>query len=200
MPATTFFLVRHGLTDHVGLALCGTAPGFHLNAEGRRQAEQAAEGLTAVQLDSVISSPLERATETARPIADRHGLSVEVVDGFIEFDVGEWTGETFTTLADNPEWQQFNTRRSITRPPGGELMVDVQQRALAALFGLCRRYPERAVAVVSHADVIRAVLLFFLGMPIDFYSRIEILPCSISILDLGDAQPLVRQINGRDPT
>jgi len=89
--------------------------------------------------------------------------------------------------------------RSITRPPGGELMVEVQQRAVAALLDLCRRDSARAVAVVSHADVIRAALLFFLGTGIDFYSRIEVSPGSISILDLGDGAPVVRQINGRAP-
>jgi probable phosphoglycerate mutase len=191
-----FLLIRHGLTDAVGRTLCGTAAGVHLNAEGRAQATRLAGRLGGVKLEAVVSSPLERAIETAAAIADGRGLTVESRAAFAEFEVGEWTGSAFSDLERSPTWQRFNRVRSVARAPGGESMLDVQQRAIAALLQLQRERSGGTIAVVSHGDVIRAVLQYVLGMPIDFLHRIEIVPASVSVLDLGDDEPRVLQVNG----
>ena len=193
---TTFFLIRHGLTDDVGRALSGTRAGVHLNAAGRAQAARLAERLAHVPFDAVIASPLERAQETAAPIAARHRLVVETVGAIGEFQFGDWTGREIATLGDDPAWRQFNSVRSLTPAPSGELMLDVQQRGVSALLDLHARFPDGRIAVVSHGDVIRAALLFFLGMPLDLVHRLELSPARVSIVQMDGGVPRVMQVNG----
>jgi probable phosphoglycerate mutase len=193
---TRFLLIRHGLTDAVGRTLTGTRAGVHLNDVGRVQVARLAERLRDVPLAALVSSPLERAMETAAAIAAGRGLAIETTDAFIEFEVGDWSGRTFESLDQTAEWQRFNAMRSQTRPPGGELMLDVQRRAIAALLHLHTRYPNGIVGVVSHGDVIRAMLLYVLGVPIDLFSRLEVSPSSVSIVELSDGPPRVWLVNG----
>ena len=197
---TTFLLVRHGLTDDVGRAVSGRASGIHLNVEGRTQAVRTAAQLEGVRVDAVISSPLERAKETAAPIAAVRGIDIQTLEAFHEFDFGEWTGRTLDQLSTDEQWQRFNSARSVTKPPSGELMLQVQQRAIAGLLDLATRFPAGNVVVVSHGDVIRAVLLYALGTPIDFVHRIEISPARISIVQLDSGGFRVLQVNGDTAT
>ena len=193
---TTFLLIRHGMTDAVGRVMMGRSPGVHLNAAGRAQAERLAERLRDVRFTAIVSSPLERTRDTAAAIAAPHGLAVEPVDGLLEYEVGEWTGSAFRDLDRDPGWRRFNGVRSITRPPGGELMIDVQQRAVTALLDLRERHPSGTIAAVSHGDVIRAILLFVLGMPIDFLHRLEVSPGTVSVVTFGPAEPRLLSMNG----
>jgi broad specificity phosphatase PhoE len=193
---TRFLLIRHGLTDAVDRMLTGTQSGVHLNGRGRTQVARLAQRLQAVPIVAVGSSPLERALETAAPIAADHKIGVETIDALTEFDVGDWAGRTFASLDGTSEWQRFNALRSGTRPPGGELMLDVQRRGVSTLLDLHARYASGNVVVVSHGDVIRAMLLFVLGVPIDFFYRVDVAPASVSIVDLSDSAPRVRLING----
>jgi len=193
---TTFLLVRHGQTDAIDHYLAGTAEGTTLNHTGRLQAERLAEALRAMPLAAVASSPLIRARETAEPIARAHGLDVEVVPAFGEFEFGAWNGLSFHALDLTPAWRQFNAVRSLSRPPQGELMLDVQQRAVSALLDIATARPDTSVVVVSHGDVIRAALMYFLGMPLDHVHRLDVSAASISIVTLDPNGPVVRQVNG----
>jgi broad specificity phosphatase PhoE len=193
---TTFLLIRHGLTDAVNHYVAGVAPGTHLNDIGRTQVAQLVAHLHDIPLTAVVSSPLERTRETADPIGRDHDLAVQTDPAFLEYDAGAWTGAMFCDLDADASWQRFKAVRSVTRPERGELMLEVQQRSVRALLNLHTRYPDGIVAVVSHGDVIRAMLLFALGMPIDFYHRLEILPARISIVELSTGPPRVLQMNG----
>jgi probable phosphomutase (TIGR03848 family) len=193
---TTFLLIRHGLTDAVDHRLAGIAPGIHLNAVGQAQVARLVERLHHVPLTAIVSSPLERTRETAEPIGRDHGLEVQTNAAFLEYDVGAWTGTPFVDLDADECWSRFNAFRSVTRPERGELMLDVQHRAVSALLDLKTRDPDGIVAVVSHGDVIRAMLLFALGMPLDLYRRLEILPAHISIVRLSAEAPRVLLVNG----
>jgi probable phosphoglycerate mutase len=197
---TRFLLVRHGRFDQIGQRQAGQAPGTHLNADGRSDARRLAAALHDVPIAAIVSSPLERTRETAEPVAADHGLSIEYDAAWIEFDTGEWTGRSFEDLAADPLWQRFNAMRSTTPAPGGELMLAVQHRAVAAMLALRLRYADATVLVVSHGDVIRSVLLYALGMPIDFVHRIEVGPGRISIVDVHDAWLCVQQVNGDTAT
>lgn len=193
---TTFFLVRHALTDAIDNYLSGTAAGTPVNRAGRPQIDRLVDIFRDLPLAAVVSSPLTRTRETADPIARSHGLEVQEMPAFLEFEVGRWTGRSFRELDDDPEWPRFNAVRSLVRPPGGELMIEVQQRAVAALLDLSTRYVTGNVVVVSHGDVIRAMLMYFLGMPVDFVHRIDVLPGSISVVTLDKWMPVVRLVNG----
>ena len=193
---TRFLLIRHGLTDTVGHTLSGTRAGVHLNEVGRVQVARLAERLRGVPLAALVSSPLERAVETASAIAAGRGLAVETVGAFTEFEVGDWSGRTFESLDPMDDWRRFNAMRSQTRPPRGELMLEVQRRGVAALLHLQARYPDGNVGVVSHGDVIRAMLLYLLGAPIDFFLRLEISPARVSIVEISDGPPRVTLVNG----
>ena len=193
---TTFLLIRHGLTDAVGIVMSGHSAGVHLNAMGREQAANLPARLGTAPIAALYASPLERTRETAQAIADARGLRVAIEPRFIEVDFGEWTGRRFADLVTDPHWQLYNAVRGVTRPPSGESLLDVQQRAVAAVLELHARHPNDVIAVVSHADTLRAVLQYFLGVPIDFVQRLDLSPARISVLQLGEGVPHVLQVNG----
>jgi probable phosphomutase (TIGR03848 family) len=192
---TTFLLIRHALTDYVDKAIAGWTPDVHLNDVGRAQAERLTERLAQAPIAALYSSPLERARETAAPLAERLGLEVRIREAFGEIRYGEWTGMPLTELAGDQRWLKFNSVRSLTRPPNGETMLEVQSRAIAALEELRDQHPRDMVAVVSHGDVIKAAVIHFAGIPIDFYYRFEISPASVSVVTIDDHAPRLLRIN-----
>ncbi|MFN8066788.1 MAG: histidine phosphatase family protein [Vicinamibacterales bacterium] len=193
---TTFLLIRHGLTDAVGNLMTSHEPGVHLNATGRDQAASLPRRLGNVPLHAIYASPLERTRETAQPVADARGLSVNIEPRFIEVDFGGWTNRRFADMATDPHWQLYNNFRGVTRPPSGEGLIDVQRRTVDALLDLEAKHADQVVAVFSHADTLRAILLYFLGMPVDFVQRLDLAPARISVLQLGAWAPRVLQVNG----
>ena len=195
---TTFLLIRHGLTDAVGRTMTGHSPGVHLNATGRDQAAALPERLNNVPLAAIYASPLERTRETAQPVADARGLPIRLEPRFLEVDFGGWTNRRFADLATDPHWQLYNAHRGVTRPPAGEALIEVQARTVAALLDLHERHPNDVVAIFSHADTIRAILLYVLGMPIDFVQRLDLSPARISVLQLGAGAPHIVQVNGEN--
>ena len=194
MSATTVHLVRHGSHDLLGRVLVGRGP-VSLSATGRAEAEAVAAAAALAGLAAVVSSPQDRALETAAPIARRAGLDVVVDPDLAELDLGAWTGAAFGTLHQDPRWRAFNTFRGSTPVPDGESMLAVQARAVACVLRLRAEYPDAAVAAVSHADVIKAVLAHFLGMPLDLMRRIEVAPASRSVLMLFEEDAVVQAVN-----
>jgi probable phosphoglycerate mutase len=193
---TTFLLIRHATLNAVGQAIVGRRAGDHLNDEGRRQVGDLCDFVPRHwPLHRVYSSPLERARETAGPIAERFGLTPIVAEELGELDFGAWTGRMFDELGADPRWSLFNSYRSGTRIPGGELMLEAQARAVAFMLRLRDEHPGETVALVSHCDVIRSVLTFHLGMPLDLFGRIEISPASVSVVRLHAHGPEVLTIN-----
>ena len=194
-------LIRHGTTDLIGRVLYGRMPGVFLNSEGLRQAERLAQALNShYKIAEVLSSPLDRARQTAEPIAARGGLPIGIDEEITEIDVGSWMGKTFEELGGRADWKAYNRNRSINSAPGGESMMHVQTRAWQSLERLTQRHSsstESTVAVVTHGDVIRCILLLLLGMSIDHIHRIEIAPASVSEILLGARGPVVYSMNER---
>ena len=193
---TTVLLIRHGMTDAVGTVMTGRAPGLLLNGAGVQHVATLPQRLAAVPIDAVFASPLERTVATAQVLAAARGLEVQLEPRITEIDYGAWTGRRYAAMAADPTWQLYNSVRSVSRPPDGELLLDVQQRAVTALLDMHARHPGQTVAVVSHGDVLRAILQYFLGMPIDFVLRLELSPGRISVLQIGAGTPRVLQVNG----
>jgi broad specificity phosphatase PhoE len=191
---TIFHLVRHGEPAVFG-RINGRLAGIGLSAKGRAEIASVAERLTAEGIEAIYASPLDRTRETAEIIAARLDLPVGFRDDLIELDFGEWTGLTADTIRKDERWQLWSNCRSIASIPGGESWRQVQDRAVAALFDMQRTHPAASVVVVSHGDVIRAALLFALGMPLDFYSRIEVACASLSTIRLDGSGIRVLGIN-----
>ncbi|MBO1908566.1 histidine phosphatase family protein [Microvirga sp. 3-52] len=192
---TTFFLVRHAAHDRVGTILCGRMAGVCLGSVGKVQAERLAHRFANENVTCICTSPLERAMETAQPIARRLGQPVQVCDAINEINFGRWTGASFKALNENPLWASWNRSRSTSRPPKGETMREAQGRIVGAMEQLRSLHAERSVILVSHSDVIKAALLYHLGMPIDAYGRLEIEPASISTLVVGEWGSKILRLN-----
>jgi broad specificity phosphatase PhoE len=196
---TVFHLLRHGEHGLLGKVLAGRMPGVAMTEHGRAEIAAVAERLAGEQVAALYASPLDRTRESAEIISERLGLPIQFRDDVIELDYGEWTGATFDAIRADPRWHLWSGTRSIACIPGGETMREVQRRATEALLELHGRHPDDTVAVVSHGDVIRAVLVFALGMPLDFYNRIEVSQGSISTIRIVPNSIRVIRINERPP-
>jgi broad specificity phosphatase PhoE len=182
--ATVVLLIRHGHTEVIGQRLAGRLPGISLSAIGRAQATALAASLAHTPIMAVYSSPLERAVETARPLAAARLIDVNCLDSLNEFDFGEWTGSTFDELNGLATWRRFNTHRSTAPVLGGESALDVQRRVVSTLEEIRSKHPHEVVALVSHLDVIRTAVLHCAGAPLDLFDRFEISPASVTSLAL----------------
>jgi probable phosphoglycerate mutase len=192
---TRFLLIRHATTDAVGKRLSGRKPGVHLNAAGQGQAQQLAERLADVPVTAIYSSPLERALETAAPIAEKLHLGTIVCEDFLEIDFGDWTDRPFDELQNDPQFGLFNSFRSSTRIPGGELMLEAQTRIVAGLNRLRTQHPGQTVAVVSHADLIKAAVAYYAGIHLDLFQRIEISPASVNVIEIYEETARILLLN-----
>jgi broad specificity phosphatase PhoE len=192
---TTFFLVRHAAHDRVSTMLCGRMPGVRLGEVGRAQARRLSERFAHENIACIRTSPLERAVETAEPIAARIGESIGICESITEIDFGAWSGMSFEALEQDPCWNAWNSARSVSRAPKGETMLEAQGRIVKTLEELRDRYPGKSVILVSHSDVIKAALLHHLGMPLDAYARFEIEPASISTIVVGDWGSKILRLN-----
>lgn len=190
-------LIRHGHTDAVGTRLVSRLPGVALNAAGRADAGRLGAALAREPLTAIYSSPLERAIETARPLAAEHRLLLQPCDGLIEVDFGEWTGQTFAELDGREDWRRFNAHRGSAVVPAGESASAVQARILACIGELQQRHPGETVAAVSHADVIRAALLYYCRISLDDWQQIQVDPASVSAVALGPTDTEILYINQR---
>jgi broad specificity phosphatase PhoE len=192
---TKFLLIRHALTDSVGKRLSGRTPGVPLNAEGQAQAQELAVRLTNVAIDAIYTSPLERAVQTAEPLAKARNLTIAESDNFLEIDFGQWTNCTFQELENQPQFRNFNSFRSHTRIPGGELMLEAQARIVGGLQRLSTQYVGQTVAIVSHSDMLKAAVAYYAGIPLDLFQRLEISPASVSVLEIFEETARILVLN-----
>jgi probable phosphoglycerate mutase len=197
---TLVLAVRHGLTAATGNALAGRTPGISLDDRGRAQAAALAERLAKVRLDAIVSSPLERCAQTAAAIAERQSDPAEVTvdDRLIEVGYGDWTGQSLRKLSRDPLWRVVQAHPSaVTFPgPGGETLPDIQRRAMTAVRDWNAKLGAEAVYLIcSHADVIKAILADSLGLHLDLYQRIQVDPCSLSVIRYTPLRPFVERMN-----
>ncbi len=188
-------LIRHALTEITGTRLAGRAPGLHLSATGREQSERLAERLRPIPLAAIHSSPLERCTETAAPVAAGRRLEVVEAEDLLEIGYGTWTGRPLKALARTKLWAEVQRSPSTARFPQGEALADAQRRVVSYLDGFAARHPKRIVAAFTHADVIRLALSHYAGAHIDLFQRLIVSPASVSAVLLGDRIPRIVRMN-----
>lgn len=166
-----------------------------MSERGKAEAAALPTRLEAFPVTAIYSSPLERAAETAAPLAAILGQTVALREGLKEIHFGGFAGRTMQELDDDPLWRDFNVRRSVVRPPGGEMMLETQARMVAELERIRAAHRDQTVAVFSHGDVIRSAVLHYLGMPLDFYDRIVIDPASVTVLEFHGGAAQVTRLN-----
>jgi probable phosphomutase (TIGR03848 family) len=194
---TTLLLIRHGENNMVGKRLAGRLPEVHLNDNGRRQADEVARVLCKAPIKAIYSSPLERAVETAQPLAQALGLTVLPAPGIIELAYGDWTGKTLKQLSRLKLWKVVQNKPSEMRFPNGESFIEVQTRAVAEIERIAAAHDEKdMIACFSHGDIIRLLIAHFLAVPLDEFQRLGADPASISIVHLPQkGRPHVSHVN-----
>ena len=193
---TLVLLVRHGTTPTTGKILPGRARGLHLAESGKEQARRAAERIAELgAIAAIYSSPLERARETAAPIAGALRKPVRIERGLLECDFGDWTGQSLRRLMKKPEWTTVQRAPSMFRFPDGESFVEMQTRMADSVDRIRRRHAGKTVVCVSHADPIKALVAHATGTPLDLFQRIVISTCSVTAIMYTDSSPIVLTVN-----
>jgi broad specificity phosphatase PhoE len=190
----TLLLIRHGQTTwNVEHRLPGQVPGVALNDVGRQQATRLADALTVLPISAIISSPLERARETAEIIDQGRGLPIQLEPDLMDVEMGRWVGQVFDNLAKtDPDWTAY-VKDPTKAPEGIETFPQVQQRAVAAVERWLKKdsigdYP----AFVCHADVVKLILAHYLGLEAGLAGRLYIDNASVSMVELeGEHRPRV---------
>lgn len=194
---TEILLIRHAVNDWVKTGkLAGWTAGVHLNADGQAQAAAVGTHLADARLAAVYASPLERTMETAQAIVAHYpALHVQPLDGVGEVRFGEWEGAKLQALRRETLWQTVQIYPSRAQFPRGESIRQAQARAIDAIEEVARRHRGQRVAVVSHSDIIKLIVTYYVGAPLDAFQRIEIAPASLTILHLGQDRPTLARMN-----
>jgi probable phosphoglycerate mutase len=193
--ATTILLVRHATHPLLGKVLCGRMSDVELDQAGRSQARQLGAHLASLRPAALLTSPISRAWDTAVAIAEATGLAAQPCEALNEIDFGDWTGAGFADLAGDPAWSRWNAARAEACPPGGESMRQAQARVVAGIQQMRADHPHGTVVAVSHADVIKAALLWCLDLTLDAHTRIDIDPTSISAIALWEGGGKILHMN-----
>jgi probable phosphoglycerate mutase len=199
MPA--LLLIRHGENDLAKRGvLAGRLPGVHLNEAGRKQAQELAEALGRLPIKAVYSSPLERALETAEPLARALRIGIQRDPGLIESNVGRWEGKSVHRLALSKYWRIVQRSPSRAGHPGGESFVQTQTRVVSALEAICAKHKARdLIACVMHSDPIKLAVAHYIGLPLDNFQRLVCDPASVTLLTLGPSSARLIWLNQQPP-
>ena len=196
----TFLLTRPGAPGYLYKLLAGRRPGVPLTEAGRAQAAAVGRYLNGEPLTRVQCSPLERTRETAAAITGALGLpEAEAADALLEIDFGQLTGRPFDSLHGDPDWDEWNNRRATAQLPGGERMPDVVARVARHLRATAAAYPGELIALVTHADVVKAAVVDVLGLELQKMHGFDIGPASVSRLVVGDWGGRVLSLNEKVP-
>jgi probable phosphoglycerate mutase len=180
-------LVRHGETDwNKSRRIQGGSSNPPLNERGRGQAEGLALRLRREKLQAIYASPLQRSLDTAKAIAYYHQLEVEIEPSLREIEAGQLEGVSASELG--KRLSEFLTTsikgKALPRAPGGESLLEVQERAWRAIQQLSRQYPDGVLALVSHYFTILTIICSVLGLPLSQIGRLRLSTGSISVISL----------------
>lgn len=184
-------LIRHGETTwNVEHRLPGHLPGIPLTALGKEQARRLAEALRPLPISAIISSPLERAVETANYLNEGRGLHIQLDPELMDLNSGPWSGQIGELLLKNDPARRAFVRNPTVAPPGVESFPELQKRVVAAVQ---RWLQNEAIgpcpAFVTHDDVIKVLLAYYMGLPLEHARTIVIANASASVLAMEDEYP-----------
>jgi len=184
----TLLLIRHGENDYlVKNRMPGRISGIHLNGRGHERAAELARTLSRLPIKAIYSSPLERAVETAEPLAQSLGLGIQLRPDLTDTDVGDWAGRSWKALGRTRLWKVIQQTPSQFQFPGGETFVQAQERVVRALDAIASAHADELIAVVFHADPIKLAVAHYLGLPLDNFQRLTAHTGSVTILKMDGA-------------
>jgi probable phosphoglycerate mutase len=194
-------LIRHGENDYTKTnKLAGRLPKVHLNEQGQKQARALGEALKGVPISAVYSSPLERAMETAKPIAKSVGVKLKKEKGLLETDVGDWQGRSLKRLYLYKHWKVVQHAPSRAHFPNGESFYECQTRIVGTLDSILSQHKKKdIIACIFHADPIKLAVAHYLGLPLDQFQRLGCDTGSVSVLALGEMGAHLMKLNQRPP-
>ena len=193
---TTVLLIRHGENEwSQSHKLAGRTPNIHLNEYGRQQAQALGQRLAKVELSVIYASPLERTMETAEAVARHHKLEVKPRPGILEVDYGKWTGKAIKKLSKKKSWFRIQFYPSGAGFPGGETMYAMQARFVQEINSLVAEHAGETIAIVGHADLIKAAVAHYLGIHFDLFQRITISTGSITAISFNARGPRILMVN-----
>lgn len=178
--------IRHGQTTwNAEQKLPGQLPGIELTEKGREQAAHLADALSAMPISAIISSPLERARETAEFLRQGRNLTIQDEPDLMDTDIGRWAGQNYEHLAkEDPEWKAY-TKDPTEAPEGIETFPQVQQRALAAIERWRTQDSSGAYpAFVTHADVVKLLIAHYTGLDAGRAGTLFIDNASVSLVEI----------------
>ena len=198
----TVLLIRHGRTSaNAAGVLAGWSPGVFLDEVGTAQVRELAGQVSELDLKAIVSSPLDRTLETSQELSNAISatgkeISIRIDERIGECRYGDWTGKTLSELSENELWPAVQAHPASVRFPGGESLLEMQHRAVSCIRDLNAEFGSSSTyAVVSHGDVINAILADALGMHLDHFQRIQVSPASVSVVRYTPARPFVAAVN-----
>jgi len=196
-------LVRHGQTDwNVERRIQGGGSNPPLNDTGRRQAQNIARRLASETVGAIYSTPLQRGRDTARAIAQHHGLEVHTEPALREIEAGQLEGVTLAELGHHFSKLLVSydgDKLEYTRAPGGETLPEVQQRGWGVVQRLAAANPDGTLVLVSHYFVILSIICAVLELPLVQVNRLRMDTGSISIVSLNGGQARLELFNDTAP-
>jgi probable phosphoglycerate mutase len=196
----TLLLIRHGENDYLKKnKLPGHIPGILLNERGHEQAADLAQTLSKLPIKAIYSSPLERAVETAEPLAQSLGLEIQLRPDLTDTDVGEWEGRSWKSLGRTRIWKVIQQSPSQFQFPSGETFVQVQKRVVATLDAIVCTHADELIAVFFHADPIKLAVAHYLGLPLDNFQRLTANTGSVTILNIHNSAAKLLALNLKPP-
>jgi probable phosphomutase (TIGR03848 family) len=194
-------LIRHGENEYVKTGkMAGRLPGVHLNERGQKQAAELAEALKQVPIKAVYASPLERAVETAGPIAEGRKLEIQLRPELMDNDIGAWQGRSLKQLSRTKKWKIVQQAPSRFKFPEGESFLETQARIASCLDEIAASHkPKDVVAIVFHADPIKLAVAHYLGMPLDYFQRLGCDTASVTVLYVSETGAHLIKLNQKPP-
>ncbi len=193
---TLVVLIRHAHSSaNASGVLSGRTEGVHLSPKGLVQSKELSKRLGDIGVKTLRVSPMIRCLETIKPWSTKFGIEPSVDEGLIEMDYGRWTGKKLRTLSKDPLWKKVQSKPSQVTFPDGEAMRAMQRRAMKSVGEAAALKGKGAVILVSHGDVIKAIIASTLGLHLDQFQKIVIDPASISIINFSENSSQLLMMN-----
>ncbi len=180
--SVTILLMRHGETDWNRKKIFRGTHDIPLNENGEAQARQIAGVIASRKVDAAYSSPLSRALETAKIALQAHGIGVTIHEGLKDINYGHWTGMEEEAVAREwpDEYAQWVKEPHRARPPGGDTLQDVFDRAFAAVESLVQEHDGQTIALFGHRVINKLQVLGMLSLGTERFNLVRQDNCCIN--------------------